>query len=131
MGRVARHAGDLDRDVRRNALSDFVNVMPNGIAMKVPNDGMTLVNARICAENDDVMLVASEGQSVRMPLAGISFRSRSAGGVNVFNVEDDQYVVSVAHMPAGDIGGEDDENGESDAAPVGPAEEAREAADGA
>ena len=83
---------------------------------------------------DEIMLVTSEGQSIRMPVAGISFRSRSAGGVNVFNVEEDQYVVSVAHIPAGDMGGEGDEDGEGadpDAAPVGPAEEAGEAADGA
>jgi DNA gyrase subunit A len=39
-------------DVRRNALSDFTNVMRNGkIAMKLPEDGKRawrLVNARIC-----------------------------------------------------------------------------------
>jgi DNA gyrase subunit A len=35
-------------DVRRNALSDFTNVMRNGkIAMKLP-EGVDLVNARIC-----------------------------------------------------------------------------------
>ena len=43
-------------DVRRNALSDFANVMRNGkIAMKLP-EGVDLVKAQICTENDDVML---------------------------------------------------------------------------
>jgi DNA gyrase subunit A len=38
-------------DVRRNALSDFTNVMRNGkIAMKLPeDDSVSLVNARICS----------------------------------------------------------------------------------
>ena len=38
-------------EVRRNALSDFTNVMRNGkIAMKLPEDGsVSLVNARICS----------------------------------------------------------------------------------
>jgi DNA gyrase/topoisomerase IV subunit A len=49
-------------DVRRNALSDFTNVMRNGkIAMKLP-EGRRLVNARICStEADDVMLVTAQG----------------------------------------------------------------------
>lgn len=43
-------------DVRRNALSDFTNVMRNGkIAMDLP-EGVELVNARIASEDDDVML---------------------------------------------------------------------------
>ena len=84
---------------------------------------------------DEIMLVTSEGQSIRMPVAGISFRSRSAGGVNVFNVEEDQYVVSVAHIPAGDMG-EGDEDADPDAsdgpgASDSPDEAAGDAADGA
>ena len=48
-----------DGDVRQNALSDFTNVMRNGkIAMKLP-EGVSLVNARICDENDDIMLVTA------------------------------------------------------------------------
>ncbi|MDH3263496.1 MAG: DNA gyrase subunit A, partial [Paracoccaceae bacterium] len=45
--------------VRQNALSDFTNVMRNGkIAMKLP-EGVSLVNARICDEHDDIMLVTA------------------------------------------------------------------------
>ena len=55
-------------DVRRNALSDFTNVKRNGkIAMDLP-EGVELVNARICSEEDDVMLVTDSGP--RDPLPG-------------------------------------------------------------
>ena len=53
-----------DGDVRRNALSDFTNVMRNGkIAMKLP-DAVSLVRARICTEEDDVMLVTAQGRAM-------------------------------------------------------------------
>ena len=45
---------------------------------------------------DQIMLVTSKGQSIRVPVDGISFRSRSAGGVRVFNTGTDETVASVA-----------------------------------
>ena len=53
--------------VRRNALSDFTNVMRNGkIAMKLP-EGVNLVDARICTPDDDIMLVTAGGRAIRFP----------------------------------------------------------------
>jgi len=46
--------------------------------------------------DDQVMLATDRGQSIRCPVAGISFRSRSAGGVRVLNAAPDERVVSVA-----------------------------------
>ncbi|MDT2075451.1 MAG: DNA gyrase subunit A [Planktomarina sp.] len=57
--------------------------------------------------SDQIMLVTSNGQSIRCPINGISFRSRSAGGVRVFNTSGDEKVVSVAYIP--DQGDESDE----------------------
>ena len=54
---------------------------------------------------DQIMLVTSKGQSIRVPVDGISFRSRSAGGVRVFNTGPDETVVSVAWIA--DQGDED------------------------
>ena len=42
------------------------------------------------------ILATSTGQSIRVPVEGISFRSRSAGGVKVFNTREGETVVSVA-----------------------------------
>ena len=46
--------------------------------------------------SDQVMLATSKGQSIRVPVEGISFRSRSAGGVKVFSTGKNEEVVSVA-----------------------------------
>ncbi len=48
--------------------------------------------------SDQIMLATSTGQSIRVPVAQISFRSRSAGGVKVFNTGGDEQVVSVARV---------------------------------
>jgi len=47
---------------------------------------------------DQIMLATSKGQSIRVPIEGISFRSRSAGGVKVFNTGNNEEVVSVARI---------------------------------
>jgi DNA gyrase subunit A len=46
--------------------------------------------------DDQIMLATSKGQSIRVPVEGISFRSRSAGGVKVFDTGKGEVVVSVA-----------------------------------
>ncbi|MGL4235936.1 DNA gyrase subunit A [Tabrizicola sp.] len=48
--------------------------------------------------SDQIMLATSTGQSIRVPVEQISFRSRSAGGVRVFAVAADEEVVSVARV---------------------------------
>lgn len=63
--------------------------------------------------DDQIMLATSTGQSIRVPVEGISFRSRSAGGVKVFNTGAGETVVSVAWIA--DQGDEDDAE-EGDAA---------------
>ena len=84
-------------DVRRNALSDFTNVMRNGkIAMKLP-EGVELVNARICDENDDVMLMSNAGRAIRFPTTDVRvFSSRSSTGVRGIKLQDGQSVVSMS-----------------------------------
>jgi len=60
--------------------------------------------------DDQIMLVTDAGQSIRCPVSGISFRSRSAGGVKVFNTATGEKVVSVAWIA--DQG--EDEEGETE-----------------
>ncbi|WP_223421233.1 DNA gyrase subunit A [Tateyamaria pelophila] len=55
--------------------------------------------------DDQIMLATSKGQSIRVPIEGISFRSRSAGGVKVFDTGKGEEVVSVAWIA--DQGDED------------------------
>lgn len=84
-------------DVRRNALSDFTNVKSNGkIAMKLP-EGVSLVNARICTEDDDVMLVTAHGRAIRFPTTEVRvFKGRDSTGVRGIKLSADDHVVSMA-----------------------------------
>ena len=63
--------------------------------------------------DDQIMLATSTGQSIRCPVHGISFRSRSAGGVKVFDTAKGEKVVSVAWIA--DRGEDDDAAAETDA----------------
>ncbi len=84
-------------DVRRNALSDFTNVMRNGkIAMKLP-EGVELVNARICSEEDDVMLVTDSGRAIRFSTTDVRvFKGRDSTGVRGIRLSGDDRVVSMS-----------------------------------
>jgi len=85
-------------DVRRNALSDFTNVMRNGkIAMKLPEDGTKLVNARICSDDDDIMLVTDSGRAIRFQTTDVRvFKGRDSTGVRGIRLLGNDRVVSMA-----------------------------------
>ncbi|AGT08139.1 DNA gyrase subunit A [Paracoccus aminophilus] len=76
------------------------------MAMDKAMRGGPLVASFPVERDDQIMLATSTGQSIRVPVDGISFRSRSAGGVRVFNTAAGEEVVSVARIA---------ENGEDDA----------------
>ncbi|MCI5094915.1 MAG: DNA gyrase subunit A [Rhodobacteraceae bacterium] len=86
-------------DVRRNRLSDFTNVRRNGkIAMKLPEDGsVQLVNARICSEDDDVMLFTNSGRAIRFRSTDVRvFNSRESTGVRGIKLSNGDRVVSMS-----------------------------------
>ncbi|MEJ6710336.1 MAG: DNA gyrase subunit A, partial [Amylibacter sp.] len=86
--------------VRRNRLSDFANVMRNGkIAMKFEDDhaNTRLINARICSEDDDVMLVTTAGRAIRFSSTAVRvFNSRSSVGVRGILLKGEDEVVSMS-----------------------------------
>ena len=86
--------------VRRNKLSDFTNVMRNGkIAMKFDeeNADVTLINARIASNDDDVMLVTNSGRAIRFRATDVRvFNSRASIGVRGIKLIGDDKVVSMS-----------------------------------
>ncbi|WP_272007500.1 DNA gyrase subunit A [Roseovarius sp. ZX-A-9] len=64
---------------------------------------------------DQIMLATSKGQSIRVPVEGISFRSRNAGGVKVFDTGKGEEVVSVARIADQGDEAESADSGETDA----------------
>ena len=86
--------------VRRNKLSDFINVKANGkIAMKFEGDseGWSLINARIATNDDDVMLVTKSGRAIRFRANDVRvFHSRASTGVRGIKLGADDAVVSMS-----------------------------------
>ncbi|MFO7806082.1 MAG: DNA gyrase subunit A [Paracoccaceae bacterium] len=72
------------------------------MAMDKAMRGGNIVTSFPVELSDQIMLVTSTGQSIRVPVEGISFRSRSAGGVKVFNTGKGEEVASVAWIAESD-----------------------------
>src|SRR5205823_1361576 len=86
--------------VRRNELSDFVNVNQTGkIAMKFEGDdaGDRLIGVAVCAEDQDVLLATRLGRSMRFPVSTVRvFQSRASTGVRGIALADGDEVISMS-----------------------------------
>src|SRR5690606_5537504 len=69
--------------VRRNKLSDFVQVNRNGkIAVKCDEEGDATLAVEACTALDDVLLIADSGQCIRCPTTDVRvFKGRDSLGV--------------------------------------------------
>ncbi|CAN5526703.1 DNA gyrase subunit A [soil metagenome] len=68
--------------IRRNKLSDFVDVRRSGIIAMKLDDGEAIVDVQIATEHDDVLLTAAGGQCIRFPVTDVRvFQGRSSMGV--------------------------------------------------
>ena len=83
--------------VRRNKLSDFVQVNRNGkIAMKL-DEGDGIVGVQLCTEGDDVLLTTALGQCIRFPVPDVRvFKGRDSTGVRGIALAKDDTVISMA-----------------------------------
>jgi DNA gyrase subunit A len=83
--------------VRRNKLSDFVEVRRSGIiAMKLP-EGEGILSVQICTETDDVLLTSSGGQCIRFPVTDVRvFTGRTSMGVRGIALDKDDKLISMS-----------------------------------
>ncbi|MCW5725393.1 MAG: DNA gyrase subunit A [Maricaulaceae bacterium] len=83
--------------VRRNKLSDFVQVNRNGkIAMKLEGDDR-IVGVSLCTENDDVLLATANGKAIRFPVIDVRvFAGRNSIGVRGVKLGRSDQVISMA-----------------------------------
>jgi DNA gyrase subunit A len=91
-------------NVRRNKLSDFVDVRRSGIiAMKLDEDE-AIVDVQICTEHDDVLLTAAGGQCIRFPVTDVRvFTGRTSMGVRGIALPKQDKLISLTilrHMDA-------------------------------
>jgi DNA gyrase subunit A len=86
----------LSGNVRRNLLSDFVNIKSNGkIAMKL-DEGDRLVSVRTCSEDHDVLLSTKLGMCIRFAVPEVRvFSGRTSTGVRGIRLAKDDEVISM------------------------------------
>ena len=88
--------------VRRNKLSDFVQINRNGkIAMKLDGDesmaGDAIVGVSLCTAADDVLLTSALGRCIRFSVDEVRvFAGRESTGVRGIRLADDDSVISMA-----------------------------------
>jgi DNA gyrase subunit A len=84
-------------DVRRNKLSDFVNVNRAGkIAMKL-EDGDAIVGVGICTDDQDILLSTAAGRSIRFAVDDVRvFKGRDSTGVRGVRLLGEDKVISMA-----------------------------------
>ncbi|MDU6139004.1 DNA gyrase subunit A, partial [Bradyrhizobium sp.] len=84
-------------NVRRNKLSDFVDVRRSGIIAMKLDDGEEIVNVQICTERDDVLLTAAGGQCIRFPVTDVRvFTGRTSMGVRGIALAEGDKVISLS-----------------------------------
>ncbi|WP_233352688.1 DNA gyrase subunit A [Maricaulis alexandrii] len=91
--------------VRRNKLSDFVQVNRNGkIAMKLESEDDRIINVALCTENDDVFLVSETGRAIRFRVSDVRvFAGRNSVGVRGIRMAEDNTVISMTILRHVDI----------------------------
>jgi len=94
--------------VRRNKLSDFVDVRRSGIiAMKLA-EGEAIVDVQICTENDDVLLTTANGQCIRFPVPEVRvFQGRTSMGVRGITLAEGDKVISMSILRHVDVTAEE------------------------
>ncbi|WP_425500037.1 DNA gyrase subunit A [Parvibaculum sedimenti] len=93
--------------VRRNELSDFVQINRNGkIAMKFEgeDEGDSIVGVQICTEDDDVLLTVANGRCVRFPVTEVRvFSGRNSTGVRGIRLEEDDKLIAMSILRHVDV----------------------------
>lgn len=83
-------------NVRRNDLSDFKKIQSNGkIAIRL-DEGDSLVDVKVCSENEHILLAARNGKAIRFPVNAVRvFKSRTSDGVRGMRLSKDDRVISM------------------------------------
>lgn len=95
-------------NVRRNKLSDFVDVRRSGIIAMKLDESEAIVDVQICTERDDVLLTAAGGQCIRFPVTDVRvFTGRTSMGVRGIALPKDDKVISLTILRHMDVDAEE------------------------
>jgi len=94
--------------VRRNKLSDFVDVRRNGlIAMKL-DEGEAIVDVATATEHDDILLTTRDGHCIRFAVPEVRvFQGRTSMGVRGVALGSDDRVISLSILNHFDAAGDE------------------------
>ncbi|MDP9237845.1 MAG: DNA gyrase subunit A [Chloroflexota bacterium] len=88
-------------EVKKTPLPDFKEVRRNGkIAMDLEK-GDEFIAAKLVHENDEIVLITSNGQAIRFPVSLLRSASRTSGGVRGIKLEKGGKVVSLEVVTPG------------------------------
>ncbi len=97
-------------EVRRNLVSDFLNIKSNGkIAMKLEDeDGNSLgalIGVALChADNEDVLLATKMGKVIRFPVSDVRvFTGRTSTGVRGIRLAEGDELISLSVLSTVDV----------------------------
>src|SRR3982750_2291946 len=84
-------------NVRRNKLSDFIDVRRSGIIAMKLDEGEEIVNVQICTARADALLTAAGGQCIRFPVTDVRvFTGRTSMGVRGIALPNGDKVISLS-----------------------------------
>jgi DNA gyrase subunit A len=72
------------------------------ITIKTTDRNGKVVSCRLVKDDEDLMLITSEGKVIRMPIKGIPTLGRNTAGVRLIRVEEGETVVSVDSLAEAD-----------------------------
>jgi len=82
-------------EIKKTAVGSFASVRSSGLIAMDLEAGDELVAARLATDQDDVILVTQEGQSIRFAVSELRASSRTSGGVCGIRLAPDDRVVSM------------------------------------
>ena len=71
-----------------------------------------IVGAKFVDENDELMIITTEGIIIRMPVKDISILKRITSGVKLINLDEGTYAASIARITESMIEENEEENGD-------------------
>lgn len=94
--------------IRRNKLSDFVDVRRSGIIAMKLDEGEGILDVQVCTERDDVLLTTAQGQCIRFAVTDVRvFQGRTSMGVRGINLAEGDRVISQSILSHLDVTAEE------------------------
>jgi len=88
-------------EIKKSSLEYFDSIRSSGIIAMDLEEGDELVAAELATDDDDVVLITEQGQSIRFNVKSLRSSSRTSGGVRGIKLTDDDRLVSMLIAVAG------------------------------